>query len=152
MAPAGGHLPEGVRPDDVTATTTSAGVWVVRHLRSGLLIRVSADEGDRASVVVHGEVDLDCAGTLELVLLDRVARGLDVDLSDVGFIDCAGLNALLRVQARAHAVGTAVELARVSPAVARMLRLTGCWTAFPPVSAAAPSVPQPPAPPAARPA
>jgi anti-anti-sigma factor len=150
MAPTGGHLPEGVRPDDVTTTTTSAGVWVVRHLRSGLLIRVTEQDG-RMYAAVHGEVDVDCAATLEYVLLDRVARGLDVDLSDVGFIDCAGLNALLRVQARARGIGTAMELAAVSPVVARMLRLTGCWTAFPPVAAASAAVARPRAPWATRP-
>lgn len=158
MARAGRRPYRGRRSVDARAATSSADPRVVRHLWSDLSIRV-AEGDDRAYAAVCGEVDLDCADTMEHVLADCIGpapRDLDVDLSGVGFLDCAGLNALLRVQGRARAAGAEMFLTGISPAVARILELTRCSEAFPaapsPLPAAAPPVPPPPTEPAARPA
>lgn len=115
------------------AVPTAAAPRVVRHLRSGVTIRMAEAFG-RTRVAVHGEVDLDSAETLRQVLVDCLAStpcGVDVDLSGTGFFDCAGLNALLRARARARATGAELTVIAVSPAVARLLDLTHCREAFP---------------------
>ncbi|MFI0901534.1 STAS domain-containing protein [Streptomyces sp. NPDC020983] len=106
---------------------------VVRHLRSGLTVRMAEVLG-RTRVTVCGEIDLDCAETLHQALVECVAatpQGVDVDLSGVGFFDCAGLNVLLRVRALAQATGAELTVAATSPVVARVLDLTHCRDAFP---------------------
>ncbi|WUH89243.1 STAS domain-containing protein [Streptomyces sp. NBC_00433] len=123
------------RPGTVTVTSATAerDVRVVRHLRSGLVVRLTETDG-RARVAVHGEVDLDCAELLEHVLTDALRSapaGLHVDLGGVGFFDCAGLNSLLRVRSLALADGCEMTVTSVSAAVGRVLDLTGTWAAFP---------------------
>ncbi|WP_327287155.1 STAS domain-containing protein [Streptomyces sp. NBC_01198] len=135
-------------PDAVTVAQARASrdVRVVRHLRSGLVLRLSDADGlTRASV--HGEIDFDSADLLERVLsgaLLAAPRGLHVDLGSVGFFDCAGLNALLRVCAQAGPGGGELTVTAISAAVARVLDLTQTWLAFPlaaaPEDRAVPSV------------
>jgi anti-anti-sigma factor len=105
---------------------------VIRHLRSGLTVRIVERHG-RTELAVRGEIDLDCAGLLQQAVVDCLAdtpQGVDVDLAGVGFFDCAGLNALLRARARARATGAELCLTALSPAVARVLDLTHCRAAF----------------------
>lgn len=127
-------------PATVMATQQVA---VVRHLRSGLVVRLAEADG-RIRACVHGEIDLDCADLLERVLADalRSAGGaVDLDLSGVGFFDCAGLNALLRLRALARCEGVELAVVPVSAPVARVLDLTGTWPAFPQAAAAVDSAP-----------
>ncbi|GGS43501.1 MULTISPECIES: STAS domain-containing protein [Actinokineospora] len=85
-------------------------------------------------VAVGGEIDLVAAGVLERFLLGAVADrrvpepGLVVDLSDTEFMGCAGVNALLAVQARLHRMGGWLLLTDLSPAAARVLQVTGMNT------------------------
>jgi|GEM_PF-812247 anti-anti-sigma factor len=81
---------------------------------------------DRLRVRVVGEADLSAAPTLGAVLSDAVRRteALDVDLSGVAFMDCSGLNCLLRARALARARGTAFTVTAAPPAVLRLLGLT----------------------------
>lgn len=140
MARAGDHPRESAKPGDVASATAVAAPRVVRHLRSGLTIRITED-GDRTRVRVEGEVDLDCADTLHQALADclrATPHGVDVDLTGAEFFDCAGLNALLRARARAHDAGAELNVTAVSPAVARVLDLTHCAEAFPHAAAPAP--------------
>jgi anti-anti-sigma factor len=132
MAGAGHHSCEGV-PHGAVAPEAVAEPRSVMHLRTGLTVRVTrAPEGTLVSV--HGEVDLDCAEMLHGVLADSLRSdpsGVDVDLTGAGFFDCAGLNTLLRARALAEAVGVRLTVGPVSPAVARLLDLTGCRGTFP---------------------
>lgn len=57
----------------------------------------------RALAVISGEVDAECAGDLERCIIGALnthPEGLDLDMSQVSFFDCSGLNVLLRARAR----------------------------------------------------
>ena len=91
--------------------------------------RTTAQQGPDGTVLaVHGELDLATSPRLEAALSAHL-RGrpavLTVDLSAVSFIDCSGLNALLRAQARARPCRTALRLDPVSAQVSRLLALVG---------------------------
>ncbi|CAG7646083.1 STAS domain-containing protein [Actinacidiphila bryophytorum] len=115
------------------ALPAASATRVVRHLRSGLTLRMTEAFG-RTRIAVHGEVDLDTADTLLRVLadcLESTPAGVDVDLTGTGFFDCAGLNVLLRARAKARATGAELTVLAVSPAVSRLLALTHCDEVFP---------------------
>jgi anti-anti-sigma factor len=93
-----------------------------------LEINVQPAGADRCWVTVRGELDIATAGQLATALSAQLANGHHVvclDLAGLSFCGAAGLNMLLAVH-RAHqaAHGTLI-LARCSPQVARVLRLTG---------------------------
>lgn len=114
-------------PDAVAPAAAVPATRLVRHLRSGLSVRLTDADGGLTRVSVHGEIDLDCADLLEHVLtdaLDFAPAGLHVDLTGVGFFDCAGLNALLRVRKLAIEEGAEMTVTAVSSAVRRVLDLT----------------------------
>jgi anti-sigma B factor antagonist len=50
---------------------------------------------------------------------------LELDLTDVGFMDSAGLTFLVRLSRRLGATGGRLEVTGICPAVAKVLRLTG---------------------------
>lgn len=117
----------------VASATASGDVRLVRHLRSGLVVRLTEADG-RTRAAVHGEIDLDCADLLEDVLTDALRSapgGVHLDLSGVRFFDCAGLNSLLRVRGLEHPGSAELTVTSVSAAVARVLDLTQTWPAFP---------------------
>lgn len=78
-------------------------------------------------VVVSGELD---AHTVEPVRarvfgeLDRLPRGLVLDLTGVGFLGSDGLHLLVETMLRARRAGTAVVVAAVHRAVRHPLALT----------------------------
>ena len=85
-------------------------------LSSGLTIEVID-----ARVMVSGEMDMQSGPEMCAALL-AVASGqrLEVDLSEVSFMDCRGLRSLLEVQ---HLVPS-MRVVAVSPRVERVLMLT----------------------------
>ncbi|MFJ5775449.1 ANTAR domain-containing protein [Streptomyces sp. NPDC093094] len=102
------------------------------HLPGRLTVRTRT-EGDRLTVMVRGELCLDAGGALQDGLfraLDDSVSGLDLDLSGVGFCDCSGLNALLRVRRQALADGKSVTVRATGPVVERLLELTGTGPLF----------------------
>ena len=84
-------------------------------------------------VAVSGEVDVCTEGPLRQALLriirERGARLL-LDVSDVSFMDCAGLRALLTVRRRAELRGGCMRLIVTSAAVHRIIELTGSHEAL----------------------
>jgi anti-sigma B factor antagonist len=83
------------------------------------------DQG-RSIITVTGDIDLGTAGNLlaHLAALVRHARrDIGLDLSGVTFIDCAGLRALIAVDALIRANGATMLLTAMSPAVVRLLEL-----------------------------
>ncbi|MER7922700.1 ANTAR domain-containing protein [Streptomyces sp. NPDC096057] len=91
--------------------------------------------GTRIVVVVTGEIDIDTEQTVQTALrlaLARSSDGLDLDLSGVGFCDCSGLNALLRVRLLALADGKTVAVRALSEEVDRVFTLTGTSSLFDP--------------------
>ncbi|MBY8876205.1 STAS domain-containing protein [Actinacidiphila acidipaludis] len=104
----------------------------VKDLHSRLEVRLT-ETGGRALAAVVGEIDLGCAPLMERILLRSMADardGLEVDLAGVGFLDCSGLNALLRVRQEAVTSRIPMKVTRISPAVRRMFELSGCEALF----------------------
>lgn len=96
------------------------------HLRPG---------GDRVTVVVRGELDLEGAPALECALREALGRsihGIDLDLSGVEFCDCSALNIMLGMRHRALHEGKTVILRSAGPMVERLLGLTGTLSLFAP--------------------
>jgi anti-anti-sigma factor len=84
--------------------------------------------GDRIRVVVIGELDIDADRTLHRVLntaLRQSRNGIDLDLSQVEFCDCSGLNTLLRIRQLALRDGKTATVSAAGRAVVRLLTLTG---------------------------
>ena len=78
-------------------------------------------------IVVRGALDVATAArlveSLQPYLSDCAAAGIGLDLSEVTFLDCSGLQALLSIGQRATDLGLAICLAAESPTVARVLAL-----------------------------
>ncbi|MCX4744622.1 STAS domain-containing protein [Kitasatospora sp. NBC_01287] len=106
----------------------------VRAAGGGPLLSVGlAVVGTVVRVDLLGDLDLDTGPQLtEAVsrgLIDR-PRVVIIDLSGVGFCDCAGLTALLRAGRRIAGTGAAFHLERPSAVVRRLLQLTGTAAAL----------------------
>ncbi|WP_369382082.1 STAS domain-containing protein [Streptomyces sp. cg36] len=92
-------------------------------------------DGDRVLVTVFGDLDLDTEQALRRTLataLERGPGGVDLDLSEVGFCDCSGLNVLLSARQQALGDGKAIVLCAASDAVARVLELSRTLPLFAP--------------------
>ncbi|BBA95544.1 hypothetical protein RVR_444 [Actinacidiphila reveromycinica] len=99
---------------------------------SGLAVRTLESAG-RTRAAVSGEIDLATAPLAGDILTSCLAlspAGLDLDLGGVGFFDCAGLNMLLRLRARAIDLGVEVTVSAMAPCVLRILRLSGTGELF----------------------
>ncbi|MGQ4483457.1 STAS domain-containing protein, partial [Streptomyces sp. SAS_276] len=85
--------------------------------------------------MVSGEIDIDSEQTVQTALrlaLARSSDGLDLDLAGVGFCDCSGLNALLRVRRIALTDGKTVAVRALSAEVDRLFTLTDTSSLFDP--------------------
>ncbi|MFF7066971.1 STAS domain-containing protein [Streptomyces pseudovenezuelae] len=88
--------------------------------------------GERTVVTCRGAFDI---GARELqselwAVLDRSATGVDLELDEVGFCDCGGLNVLLGLRREALGQGKTVTVRTYSPTVERLLELTGARELF----------------------
>ncbi|WP_431683300.1 STAS domain-containing protein [Kitasatospora sp. KL5] len=87
--------------------------------------------GERAVVLVAGEIDLDSAPALRAALdrcLRAGIRSIDIDTRAVTFCDASGLNVLLAAAHRAAAAGGVLTLLRPSWQVSRLLDVTATTT------------------------
>ncbi|MFF9340684.1 MULTISPECIES: STAS domain-containing protein [unclassified Streptomyces] len=88
-----------------------------------------------AVLSVGGELDMETAARLEDRLTEQLGLGrchLVLDLSALGFMDSSGLNVLIRVLHRARETGGDLHLAAPTPAVRRILEITGVTVTLPP--------------------
>lgn len=96
---------------------------------TGLEVGVVPDpRAGTVQVVVSGEIDLDNAAFLGQVLLTALVshRGaLLVDLEQVTFCDCAGLNTLLSARHAALQASRDLRITAAGRRVERLLDLTG---------------------------
>ena len=80
--------------------------------------------------------DLDMAATFRVepevdrLLARHAVRRLVLDVADVGFIDSAGLGALLSIRERTKSLGIELALVNVSDPVRRILDLSGMAAVF----------------------
>lgn len=99
------------------------------------LLRVHTSVLDDVAVVrVSGELDLSGADALLECLrpaVELAGRAVVVDLRDLGFVDCAGLSALVEARARISERGIELVLAAPSRPVGRLLSLTGSGRLIP---------------------
>ncbi|MDQ1028026.1 anti-sigma B factor antagonist [Streptomyces umbrinus] len=91
------------------------------------------DTGNRALVILTGEIDLSSAplvhASLERCLRDGI-RAIDVDVTAVTFCDCSGLNAFLYALMHTAAAGGSLQLHHPSPALERLVAITGSGSLF----------------------
>jgi anti-sigma B factor antagonist len=89
----------------------------------------SGETRDDGVCVVQAAGDIDIAAAEEFfeVVREVLSRctAVEVDLSDVTFIDSSGLGALVRMRKEADAKQVSLCLTNVSAATDRLLRLTG---------------------------
>ncbi|MFE3525132.1 ANTAR domain-containing protein [Streptomyces sp. NPDC059161] len=112
--------------DEGTATCTATASPPVDRPPSVVGIEVRP-MGDRRLAVITGELDIHADELLYVGLCDALGRscnGVDLDLSNVDFCDCSGLNVLLRVRHRALRDGKTLAVRAVSAAVGRLLAVT----------------------------
>lgn len=88
---------------------------------------------DQVRMTLRGSLDLATTGQLEAAVESArpLSAPLVMDLADVTFVDSTGLRALLA--ARQHSLsdtGAPLALSRVTPAVRKLLDLSGLGTIF----------------------
>jgi anti-anti-sigma factor len=109
-----------------------------------LRIEVSFPSPGSVRMAVAGEIDLATAPTLGMRLLTVMDAHhpvvIDVDLAEVGFLDCSGIGALVTVRNAAEKSGCQVWVSHPQPLVATVLEVLGLLTVFtaPVVSAEVP--------------
>jgi anti-anti-sigma factor len=80
------------------------------------------------AIQVCGDVDVSAGSALRSAvegIVDRGCREVTMDLHDVSFIDCAGLELLISVRKQLRAFGCRMQVGTMSHVVARLLTLTG---------------------------
>ena len=96
-------------------------------------LQVTTFAGPSPVVEIHGEIDIFSAPGLRDELLRVIRRHgpqLALDLADVTFIDCAGVNVLLATRRRAGLEDGSVDVIGASPRVRRVISLLGLEWAF----------------------
>jgi anti-sigma B factor antagonist len=86
-----------------------------------------SQEPQIVTVVVLGEIDIASAPSLERTLRDYAAEGcglLEVDLDGVRFMDCSGINLLLRTAAYLEERQATLRVRCTIPALRRIFALT----------------------------
>jgi anti-anti-sigma factor len=88
----------------------------------------SARAHDVVVVQVYGELDMGTAQALWSHVsgwIERGQRRILIDCTELTFLDCFGLGALLRCSRAASRHGGSVQLCRIDVAVLRLLAITG---------------------------
>ncbi|GGU13764.1 STAS domain-containing protein [Streptomyces violascens] len=78
---------------------------------------------DAVLVRVQGDLDIETAPRLRAALTPLLHRRVELDLSEVSFIDSSGITVLLVHQRHARVVGGRSRVIHVSQPVQRILRL-----------------------------
>jgi anti-sigma B factor antagonist len=99
----------------------------ILHSSSYLVITAEPDES-RPVLRLRGEVDLcnkDAVRQAIHAVMERGAQTLVIDMSELGFIDCAGMRVLIRAREQLAEGHGQLVLARSRPAVRRLISLLG---------------------------
>jgi len=94
-------------------------------------IRESGTDGT-CSVSLSGEIDLAVSDDVVTAVRSCFTRAehVEVDLSEVSFIDSSGLGALVLLRNEAIQQGKQLTLVQVSAATRRLLQITGLESSF----------------------
>lgn len=90
--------------------------------------RMEVDDGDHVGVHVlrlHGELDLVSADGVQQAILALAGSTVVADLSDLEFIDSAGLSALLRARRSIETTGNRLEIRGARGATRRVFEAAG---------------------------
>jgi anti-anti-sigma factor len=82
---------------------------------------------------LRGELDLNTIKAMSWAIdeaLEQHCILVGIDLSEVSFIDCSGIGALVEVMHRLSAASAQLCVHRLSPQVSRMMKLTGTDVLF----------------------
>jgi anti-anti-sigma factor len=94
-----------------------------------LLVQVVQRRGRALSVTGHGEIDMTTVATLADTLATALRQErplhIDVDLTDVTFMDSSGINALMACRAVAEPAGCRITVSHARPTVHRVFTVTG---------------------------
>ncbi|MER5451646.1 STAS domain-containing protein [Streptomyces sp. NPDC059690] len=93
-----------------------------------LSVEVSLPREDVALITVQGYLDADTATEFQHHLANQLHHGRRhflLDLSEVPFMDSSGMNIILRVYQQARELPGSVHIIAPTPAVRRILDLTG---------------------------
>ena len=85
-------------------------------------------DGGVARIAIQGELDLDRADEVAseiTALAEQGATSVIIDVGALSFIDSSGLRALLTAREQLDASGTSLQVTNLSPAVERVLDMTG---------------------------
>lgn len=91
-------------------------------------------QGARVDVALHGEIDAYSAPRLQegvAELGDLAGRHVVVDLGGVGFVDSAGLAAIVSMLRGVKEADAAVSLRSMSPQLHKLFEITGLSRLFP---------------------
>src|SRR5215207_3605754 len=102
--------------------------------QSHLLFEVRTEAADdRCTLFLFGELDLSNVSVLRKARLEatNVARRLIIDLSDLRFLDSAGLQEILQADAQARSNGHTLSLRGGQPIVMRVFQISGLLDRLP---------------------
>jgi anti-sigma B factor antagonist len=74
---------------------------------------------------ISGEIDAHTAPQISAAVADSDAPSLEIDLSDVQFVDSSGLRALIEAHQQFEANGGSLTLVRPSAVVTRLFEISG---------------------------
>ena len=96
------------------------------------VLRVEVTYADRiTTVIVTGEIDFDSMLALQAPLSELSPQShILLDMSGVGFMDCRGLRVILAQRVKMTEAGGSIEILHASPAVQRVMQLTGLTDIF----------------------
>ncbi|MFF0750643.1 STAS domain-containing protein [Streptomyces sp. NPDC004267] len=103
-------------------------------------VDVEIRDSRTAVLTVAGELDMETADRLQELLTEQFGQGrrrLVLDLSALDFMDSSGLNVLIKAVNKARESDGDLYLAAPTPAVRRILEITGVTTTIPPHDAVA---------------
>ena len=83
------------------------------------MLKTTIAQGPVPTVLLAGEMDLDCADTLRAAVADaaRGAGSVVLDFGEVGFIDSSGTGIFVRLALDMKSQGTPLTARNLSPAV-----------------------------------
>jgi len=85
-------------------------------------------EGSITRLVAVGEIDASSANTFEAAATQSLAErppAIEIDLTDVSFIDSSGLRAIIALSNRAREHAIDISVSGLSAAARRVLEITG---------------------------